>query len=308
MTDTIKANDLVNIHLVRSADKLSEILNSEIIFIKSLIFRGLDNLVRIEIENIVQRSTSSSKKRRLPRLTVVLETNGGYTEVVERISNIFRNHFEEVDFIVPSYAYSAGTVLVLSGNRIYMDYYSVLGPIDPQIEDDQGRFIPGMGYLYKYNDLIERSKENKLTDAELLFLTKQFDPAIMFLIEQSRSHAEELIKKWLPEYKFKDWKLTVTNKNKVTLKMKQERAETIAEILGDVTRWHSHGKGITMKELTSSDIKLMIDDFGKDEELNQQLRQYYDLFIDFCLNNNVQYALHTRYRMINISYRRMQND
>ena len=291
MTDTIKANDFINLHLTRLADEISKTLDSEIILIRSLIFRGLDDLIRIGIENIVQQIPKSSKGK-LPRLTVVLETIGGYTEVVERISTVFRNHFEEVDFIVPSYAYSAGTVLVLSGNRIYMDYYSVLGPIDPQVEDEQHNIIPGMGYLYKYNDLIEKSKKNKLTDAELLFLTKRFDPAKMFLIEQSKSHAKKLIKEWLPKYKFKDWE--------VVPEEKQKRAEKIATILGDVKRWHSHGKGITMKELTGSDIKLIIDDFGENEKLNQQLRQYYDLFIDFCFKNNVQYALHTKYRIVPI--------
>ncbi len=49
--------------------------------------------------------------------------------------SVMRKHYKEVSFIVPSHAYSAGTVLVLSGDKIYMDYYSVLGPIDPQYPD-----------------------------------------------------------------------------------------------------------------------------------------------------------------------------
>ena len=144
------------------------------------------------------------------------------------------------------------------------------------------------------NDLIERSKNNGLTAAEMLFLTKRFDPAIMFVIEQSKSHAVELIKEWLPKYKFKHWDKTATNKNKVTLKMKKTRAEEIAEVLGDASRWHSHGRGITMKELSGADIKLVIDDFSENEKLNRQLRQYYDIFMDFCLKIGAEYALHTR--------------
>lgn len=299
MADTIKANEFINFQLSRYAHQLSETLNSEVLFIKSPIYGRLDDMVRIEIEKIVENVKSHRKL--LPKLTVVLETDGGLIEVVERISNVFRNHFREVDFIVPSYAYSAGTVLVLSGDRIYMDYYSVLGPIDPQVQNDQGKLIPGMGYLYKYNALIEKSRKNELTDAEMLFLIKRFDPGQMYVIEQSKSHAEELIKEWLPKYKFKHWAVTERNKNPVTSKMKKERAGQIAEVLGDASRWHSHGRGISMRELKKKDIKLVIDDFGRDKKLNYLVRQYYDLFTDFCVKMGAEYALHTKYGWVEVA-------
>jgi len=53
-------------------------------------------------------------------------------ETIERIVAVMRNHYESVSFIIPNFAFSAGTVLALSGDEIYMDYYSVLGHIDPQ--------------------------------------------------------------------------------------------------------------------------------------------------------------------------------
>jgi ClpP class serine protease len=71
-----------------------------------------------------------SKKRR--KLVFVLETPGGYAEVARRISDALRHHYDEVDFLIPSHAMSAGTILVMSGDAIHMDYHSVLGPIDPQ--------------------------------------------------------------------------------------------------------------------------------------------------------------------------------
>ena len=43
-----------------------------------------------------------------------------------------RHHYDIVDFVVPTHAYSAGTIFVMSGDSIYMDYYSRLGPIDPK--------------------------------------------------------------------------------------------------------------------------------------------------------------------------------
>jgi membrane-bound ClpP family serine protease len=69
---------------------------------------------------------------RRDKLAVFLETNGGFIESAERIANILRHHYPTVEFLVTSYAMSAGTVLVMSGDAILMDYSATLGPIDPQ--------------------------------------------------------------------------------------------------------------------------------------------------------------------------------
>jgi len=297
MTDTVKADEVINITLNQINRDLANKLSSEVITIRSPIYRGLDDIIRIEVERIIRKAPG--KRKTLPKLTVVLETTGGYIEVVERINNVFRKHFKEVDYIVPGYAFSAGTVLVLSGDNIYMDYYSILGPIDPQIEDENGKFIPGMGYLYKYQELIDKSADPQKTisHAELLFLTKRFDPAQMFIIEQAKNHSEDLIKEWLPKYKFKNWKRTERKKKPVSLRDKKERAIKIAKVLGDASKWHSHGKGITMRELRGREIKLKIEDFGLDRKLNEIVRQYYDLFIDYGRKIGSEYAIHTKYGM-----------
>ena len=296
MTDTLKADDLVSITLVHACERIADILGAEIIFIKSPIYRGLDDAVRTTIENLVneKRRVRGKVAVRRRKLAVVLETGGGFIEVVERISQVFRKHYREVYFIIPNYAYSAGTVLALSGNKIYMDYYSALGPIDPQVEDDSGKFVPGMGYLYKYDELVKKSADGTITQAEMLYFTRRFDPAVMFTIEQAKSHSEDLIRDWLPRYKFKDWKQTKSRGLAVTPKMKKDRATKIAEVLGAAEKWHSHGRGITIRELRGRDIKLQIDDFGADTKLNALIRQYYDLFTDYTQKTGVSSALHTR--------------
>jgi len=44
------------------------------------------------------------------KLYVILTTRGGSAETVERYVNILRYHYAEINFIVPDYAYSAGTI------------------------------------------------------------------------------------------------------------------------------------------------------------------------------------------------------
>ena len=72
----------------------------------------------------------------------MLETIGGFAEVARRISDTFRRHYTVVDFLIPSHAMSAGTILAMSGDAIHMDYYSVLGPIDLKSRIKRRRLIP----------------------------------------------------------------------------------------------------------------------------------------------------------------------
>ena len=253
---------------------------------------GIDDVVRQHVEYIASNDDCRSQ------LAVILETTGGSIEVVERISDVFRHHFESVLFVIPNFAYSAGTVLTLSGDEIYMDYYSVLGPVDPQIRNRDGRWVPGLGYLNKYKDLIDKSKDKNdpITVAELEFLVRKFDPAELFALEQAKTHSVELIRKWLCDYKFKNWKVRESTGEPVDDEARRSRAEEIARILGDPTEWYSHGRGIPMRVLISDKLKLKIEDFGSDAELNSAVRQYYDLLIDYCRKIGAEMAIHSKGR------------
>lgn len=59
---------------------------------------------------------------------------------------------------MPDYAYSAGTIFCMSGDSIHMDYYSVLGPIDPQVQNKEGKLVTALGYLDKVKELVEKAK------------------------------------------------------------------------------------------------------------------------------------------------------
>lgn len=294
--EAINADELVTHVLTEINKEVGEALNGDCIFIKSGMQPPLDDELRAVIEEL---SADSESKH----LVVVLETSGGYIETVERMVSVMRKHYTEVSFVVPGHAYSAGTVLVLSGDSIYMDYYSVLGPIDPQYQDDQGKsLLPGAGYLAKFEEIVKRintsrAKSPNATKAELAYLIKRFDPAKLFHIEQAIEHGQSLIEEWLPKYKFKNWKKTKTSGKKVTPAMRRKRAKDIARILGKADKWHSHGRGIPMRELQSSEIKLEIEDFGADNELNNTIRNYHGLCIDYSNKRGIRGFIHTKLGM-----------
>jgi Serine dehydrogenase proteinase len=247
------------------------------------IAHGIDDYIRDAIE---------ANEERREKLIVILETDGGYIEIAERIANIFRRYYEAVEFVVPNFAMSAGTVLVMSGDAIHMDYFSILGPIDPQTERPDGRFVPALGYLAKYADLIKKSQKGTLTTAELTFLISKFDPAELYYYEQAKELSDSLLKEWLVKYKFKNWKTTATRGKKVTRQMKIKRAQEIGDSLNNTKKWSSHARGISMQVLRN-DLNLQIEDFGAKQELNKCVREYYKLLRDYMTKRAHRWVIHS---------------
>lgn len=291
--DTIKCNSAIEMFLREHNQAIAKIFDSDVIFLKAPMRQPIDDAVKDEIEEI------KIEKKPKERLTVLVETTGGYVETVERIVSVFRQHYKTVEYIVPNYAYSAGTILVLSGDELHMNYYSVLGPIDPQIGSDDGNHnVPGMGYLAKFEELLSQindtTKSTDETRAQLAYLIKKFDPAILFTIEQAIEHSKSLLKEWLPRYKFKHWLTKETTGAPVTDADRQQRADEIATILGDAKRWHSHGRGVGIKELESEEIKLKVKNYSDDPALYRNLSSYYGLLVDYMGKNGYRAAIHTK--------------
>ncbi len=279
------ANRIVEDQLDRLASELEDELSADLLSFIGPIHYGVDDLIRDAVEE---------KKDKNNKLAVVLETSGGYIEVVQRIADTLRHHYPVVEFIVPNAAMSAGTVLVMSGDAIHMDYYSVLGPIDPQIERADGaRWIPAVGYLVKYKELIDKSDQGTLTTAELAFLLEKFDPAELHQFEQARELSISLLTEWLATYKFKNWEKTKTQGIEVTPEMKKERAAHIAGILNDTKKWHTHGRGISMAVLRGEELKLEIDDFGQKPELNAKIKAYYKPLVDYMAVRGLRAFIHS---------------
>ena len=203
---------------------------------------------------------------------------------------VLRKHYNVVYYVVPDLAMSAGTILCMSGDKIYMDYSSSLGPIDPQIPapDIPDQYIPALGYLDKVKEITEKGN---LAPADVVLL-KGLDLAKLALFEQARDLSRDLLKKWLVEYKFKDWtRHQTTNRGKkVTLKEKNNRAEEIAVALGDHKRWRSHGRHLDTLKL--AELKIKIDDYSDDQELTKLVREYNDTLTGFLDRINIPFWLH----------------
>ncbi len=266
--------------------KIEQYFESDVIFYYGEINPSLDKSFRDFIEEIKKDSEFDRK-----RITIVLNTPGGSAETVEKMVSIIRFHYEEVYFIVPDYAMSAGTIFCMSGDKIYMDYSSSLGPIDPQVYNGNN-WVPALGYLDKVDELIKKSVTGDLTEAEFLILQK-VDLAEIRSYEMAKELTISLLKEWLVSYKFKNWNIHKSTKKAVTNQEKKNRAEEIATLLGDNKLWHSHGRSIGIKALKTI-LKLEIDDYSNDEELRKIVRDYNDLICEYINRHQVRTFVHSR--------------
>lgn len=268
--------------MIKALTDLEKYLKADVLVFYGPIVNGSDS----EIKDIIERLPNKKET-----LYVILTTGGGVLLPVQRIVKVFRHYYKEVNFIVPNYAFSAGTILCMSGDKIYMNYFSCLGPIDPQVENREHKLVPALGYLDKINELLEKAKQNTLTQAEFLIL-KDFDLAELKQYEQAKDLAISLLKKWLTQYKFKDWNQH-SDGRAVTQQEKENRAVEIAELLSDNKKWNSHGYPIDIETLTT-ELKLKIEDFSKDTKLNSLIVKYNDCLEEYINIKKYQRFVQTR--------------
>jgi hypothetical protein len=103
-------------------------------------------------------------------LEIFLETPGGSGVAVEEIVRYIRKKFKCVSFVICGEAKSAGTIMAMSGDKIFMTDTASLGPIDAQMKI--GRTVIS---AYDYVDWIKEKKEeavknNRINQVDAIIL------------------------------------------------------------------------------------------------------------------------------------------
>lgn len=253
---------------------LEQKFEADVIFFYGQIQDGAITSYRTLIQGL-QGEGSSGKQR----LVIFLNTLGGSVETVERFSNINRRFYTEVFFVVPDQAMSAGTVFCLSGEQIYMDYSSALGPIDPQLFNGDA-YVPVRGYLDKINEFAEKMKAGTTLNPVEVALLQKMDLAFLGFCEQISNFANDLTKQWLQAYMFKN-----------ALKS-DAQIKNIVESLGNNQKWLSHGRYINVEKL--KEMGLSIVDYTDDKELSQAIHRYNDLVISYIQRHRFTFFLNSK--------------
>lgn len=268
---------------------LEDILQADVLTISGPIIYGLEHTIKKTAERLGNDQNYSR------RIAIVLDTVGGVVEVVERMVTVIRHHYDNVDFLIPDRAMSAGTVFAMAGDRVFMNYFSCLGPIDPQIVKD-GKLVPAMSYLNQYQRFFERAEAGLLNTAEVILLNN-FDAGELYQFEQARLLSQDLLTEWLSTYKFRDWDIHSSTGNPVTPEEKRKRAEEVAKALSDYERWRSHGRAISRDTLVSDPIRLKIENIEDNPWLPSALDNYVRRFESYLQRRLPALFVHTRHNL-----------
>ena len=242
--------------------KYNEITNRYIYLYVAALFKNIPLITMNQEDFYVFRDMLGSVK--IKDVDIYIETPGGSGETAEEIGRFLHKKFENINFIISGEAKSAGTILAMAGNKIYMTETGSLGPIDAQM-----RFGRAQISAYDYKKWIETKMEEANNNGKLnpvdATIISQITPGELELVYNNLEYAKDLVKQWLPIYKFKNWNETNTNHNIVTKEMKEKKAEEIAALLADHSRWRTHGRSLKIDDL--SQIGLQIEKLDDDSSI-----------------------------------------
>lgn len=196
---------------------------------------------------------------------LLLHTGGGDIDPVEKIINMLWDRVGTGTFriIVPDYAKSAGTLMVLAADRVVMSDSSELGPIDPQAphvdSSGQSAWLSTQRYIDAYLELSEQLKHNP-TDVAALTMLQKLDYTIYQHYEAINDRARQLAERFLMFGMFAGGQRNVT--------------ATAKELL-DTARWRTHSQVISWNDAKNPPIELEVEYMDPQDDL---WRMYWQLY------------------------------
>ena len=207
-------------------------------------------------------------------IDIILETPGGFAEVVEDMVKLLRSRYEKVGIIIPGYCKSAGTIFTMAGDEILMGPMSAVGPIDAQVMFNNKRFS-AEAFLEGLTKIkTEVLKKGRLNPAYIPML-QNLSPGEIQHCENAQTFSQRLVSQWLAKYKFKYWGTHETTGRSVTEEEKRRRAKKIASALCKQSKWLTHGRSIKIEDLEGLGLK--ITNFSTNQNLNDAIIRYYTL-------------------------------
>ncbi len=178
------------------------------------------------------------------KLDVLVHSPGGYPDATEAVVKMLRRQFDDIRFIVPAFAKSAATMLVMSGNEILMAPDAELGPIDPQMRTANGTTSPAIAILEQFRKAQTEIAADQTKLAGWMPILSQMGPSLIIDCDHAIQLSGELVETWTRDYMF------------VGDPDAGAKAKKIAEYLGDHKKFKSHGRAIKIPELLAQGVKV----------------------------------------------------
>jgi len=168
--------------------------------------RGVD--VVFDIIRNPQFQEDRKKFTKPDDIDVIVDSFGGDADAAYHMAKLLHQNFKgSIKYIVPRFAKSAATLLVCGGNQIVMGETSELGPLDPQIRQDDGSYISAKAVQATLNLIKQHLKEGGKYGLELAtILASRINPLVMGQYESTIDIAKEYQKELLLMRMFKSKK------------------------------------------------------------------------------------------------------
>lgn len=272
----LKLNDTQMLeHRKKYLKKISELRGNRdiLVFAADLSNLSKGNMISIDYSDIMPFEDQLSNLNG-EAIDIIIETPGGFAEIVEDLVRLVRQKYEKVGIIIPGYAKSAGTIFAMAGDEILMGKTSALGPIDAQIMLN-GRRISAEAFLEGIEVIKKEVSETEKLNFAYIPMLEKVSPGEIQHYKNALNVAKKLVKSWLSNYKFKYWTTHSSTGEVVTQNDKDNRAEEIAEALCKHSKWLTHSKSINIDDL--KEMRLEITDYSANNDLNEAITSYFSL-------------------------------
>lgn len=186
---------------------------------------------------------------------VIIHSGGGAPEATERIVQLLRSQFDNVSFLVPHSAYSAATMLALSGDEVVLHPSASLGPIDPQVNGIPARSIR-RGFE-KVRDILKKEGPEALP--AYLPLLEKHSLERLELCEDSEQLAKDLATEWLADFMFGKPDL-VTPPEEIEGEDDNEelrwRIHEAVKFFSSYDKHKTHGRALTFDKVDHLDLNI----------------------------------------------------
>jgi ClpP class serine protease len=180
------------------------------------------------------------------KVDVLIHSPGGSPEATERIVSLLRSRFHDVSFLIPHSAYSAATMLALSGNEILLHPSATLGPIDPQING-----IPARSIRRGFENVRELlQKEGPEALPAYIPLIEKYSLELLEICNDYEELSKELVTDWLKTYMFAG---------------EPDKNSTIDEAVKFFSTYDNHkthSRALTFDKLQKLNLKIKLADTG----------------------------------------------
>lgn len=204
-----------------------------------------------------------------PNLDVWVHSPGGYPDATESIVQQLRGKYSNIRFIVPAYAKSAATMLVMSGNEILMDRDAELGPIDPQMRTQNGT-SPAEAILEQFKKAQTELQGNPTMLPSWIPILTPLGPSLLVDAQHAIDLSKKLVKTWLLDYMFAGESDA------------EHQATNVATFLGDHAKFLSHGRAVKIPDLLSLGVR--VSDIRANRNLQEVVDDLY-CCLDIILGN-----------------------